>query len=128
MLAAPFCREVHFGNMLASRMQSRVPRCLFGTPNPKDTDELLHESLDADRKRFINRWGVDPCTEDKENYQRNFDRSDSRSPRKNKSLPYSRQTYIHDYWRSRKNDGNKKSLVSAMDTSKKQQDAQKLMK
>ncbi|KAG8039909.1 hypothetical protein G9C98_000638 [Cotesia typhae] len=91
MLAAPFCRELQFGNMLTSRMQSHVPRCLFGSPNPKDSVELLQESLDMERSKFERRWGIDPCQEDKENVQRKFERS----PRKNRSSPYSRQTCIH---------------------------------
>ncbi|XP_044579861.1 uncharacterized protein LOC123261978 [Cotesia glomerata] len=124
MLAAPFCRELHFGNMLTSRMQSHVPRCLFGSPNPKDSVELLQESLDMERSKFERRWGIDPCQEDKENVQRKFERS----PRKNRSSPYSRQTCIHDYWRSRKScDVTKKSLVSSVDPNQmiKKQEPQK---
>ncbi|KAK0072099.1 hypothetical protein PV325_011883 [Microctonus aethiopoides] len=99
MLAAPFRREVHFGNMLTSRMQSRVPRCLFGPPNPKDTVDLLQDALDMERSKFSSRWGIDPCSEDKENIQRKFDTTSTtelRSPRKIRSSPYSRQTTIHE--------------------------------
>ncbi|XP_015114737.1 uncharacterized protein LOC107039564 [Diachasma alloeum] len=125
MLAASIRREVHLGNMLSARMQSRVPRCLFGPPNPKDTVELLQEALDMERSKFISRWGVDPRDEDKENFQ--IVKCEGRSPRKSRSAPYNRQTSIHDYWRARKMcDVNpKKSLVSASDMSKKPQDLQK---
>ncbi|KAK0166970.1 hypothetical protein PV327_004430 [Microctonus hyperodae] len=98
MLAAPFRREVHFGNMLTSRMQSRVPRCLFGPPNSKDTVDLLQDALDMERSKFSSRWGIDPCSEDKENIQRKFDTTattELRSPRKTRGSPYSRQTTIH---------------------------------
>ncbi|XP_015593529.1 uncharacterized protein LOC107266958 [Cephus cinctus] len=112
MLAASICREVHF-TVLSSTMSSRVPRCLFGPPNPKDTVELLQEALDMERTKFARRWGVDPTSEDKENFQKkNHDRIE-RSPRK-RSNPYSRQTNIHDYWRARKVcDMNKKSTSDA---------------
>lgn len=95
MLAASLCRDVHFGNVLTTRMQSRVPRCLFGSPNPKETAEMLQDALDMERSKFASRWGVDPCSEDKENCHRQFERADTRSPRKNRITPYSRQTNIH---------------------------------
>ncbi|KAK0076696.1 hypothetical protein PV326_010584 [Microctonus aethiopoides] len=85
--------------MLTSRMQSRVPRCLFGPPNPKDTVDLLQDALDMERSKFSSRWGIDPCSEDKENIQRKFDTTSTtelRSPRKIRSSPYSRQTTIHE--------------------------------
>ncbi|KAF7994781.1 hypothetical protein HCN44_004253 [Aphidius gifuensis] len=124
MLAASYCREVHFGNMLSPRMQSHVPRCLFGPPNPKDTIELLKDTLDMERKKFTKRWGIDPCNEDKENFQIKVDRNETRSPRKSRTSPYSRQTSIHEYWRSRKNSDTNKKTVSSVDSSKKQQDIQ----
>lgn len=97
MLAASFCREVYFTVLPSTTMASRVPRCLFGQPNPRETVEMLQEALDAERSRFARRWGVDPCSEDKENnYQRRRtnDRSDTSSNKK-RSNPYSRQTSIH---------------------------------
>ncbi|XP_011304274.1 uncharacterized protein [Fopius arisanus] len=115
MLAASIRREVHLGNILPTRMQSRVPRCLFGPPNPKETVELLQEALDMERSRFMSRWGVDPHEEDKENFQ--IIKCEGKSPRKSRSIPYNKQTSIHDYWRSRKlcDVNNKRSLVSASD-------------
>ncbi|XP_012279314.1 uncharacterized protein LOC105699128 [Orussus abietinus] len=119
MLAASLCREVHF-SVLPSTMSSRVPRCLFGKPNPKESAEMLQEALDAERSKFARRWGVDPTSEDKENLK--FERVE-RSPKK-KSNPYSRQTNIHDFWRARKMcDVNKKSMASI--ESPKQQGADK---
>ncbi|XP_011304264.1 uncharacterized protein [Fopius arisanus] len=94
MLAASIRREVHLGNILPTRMQSRVPRCLFGPPNPKETVELLQEALDMERSRFMSRWGVDPHEEDKENFQ--IIKCEGKSPRKSRSIPYNKQTSIHD--------------------------------
>lgn len=99
MLAASICREVHFTVLSGTTMTSRVPRCLFGKPNPKETMEMLHEALEAERSNFIKRWGVDPRSgqEDKENsYQR---KRHEQSPKK-RSNPYSRQTNIHGEYRS----------------------------
>ncbi|XP_043284416.1 uncharacterized protein [Venturia canescens] len=129
MLAASLRREVHFGNVLASRMQSRVPRCLFGSPNPKETAEMLQDALDMERTKFARRWGVDPSSEDKENFQRKYERVDGRSPRKNRTTPYSRQTSIHEYWRVRKVcEPSKKGLtISSENTKKQSQDGQKLL-
>ncbi|XP_003428024.1 uncharacterized protein LOC100679276 [Nasonia vitripennis] len=121
MLAAQICRELHFG-VIATRMQSRVPRCLFGPPNPRDTMELLQEALETERSRFAKRWGVDPLAEDddKENgggnvvVVRSHSRQQSCSPSKKRTSPYAKQTSIHDYWRSRKVcDSNKKPSGSA---------------
>lgn len=91
MLAAQICRDFHFG-VYTVRMQSRVPRCLFGSPNPKDTMELLQEALETERTRFAKRWGGDPLAEDedKENGPRN-----RLTPSKRRSSPYAKQTSIH---------------------------------
>lgn len=76
-------------------MASRVPRCLFGKPNSRETVEMLQEALDAERSKFAKRWGVDPRSEDKENhYQRKHHDKHEPSPKK-RSNPYSRQTSIH---------------------------------
>lgn len=100
MLAASFCRELHF-TVLPSTINSRVPRCLFGSPSAKETMDLLQDALDIERTRFTSKWGVDPRSEnDKENILPRFEKVE-RSPRKRCS-PYSRQTNIHDYWKSRK--------------------------
>lgn len=95
MLAASFCREVHFTVLSSTTMASRVPRCLFGKPNSRETVEMLHEALDAERSKFAKRWGVDPRSEDKENnYQKKYHDKYEQSPKK-RSNPYSRQTSIH---------------------------------
>ncbi|XP_003702238.1 uncharacterized protein LOC100875707 [Megachile rotundata] len=121
MLAASICREVHFTVLSSSTMASRVPRCLFGKPNSRETVEMLQEALDAERSKFAKRWGVDPRSEDKENnYQRKCNDKYEQSPKK-RSNPYSRQTNIHDYWRARKVcDANKKPLATSMDSAKQQ--------
>ncbi|XP_066598177.1 uncharacterized protein [Prorops nasuta] len=113
MLAASIRREVHLTVLSNTAMVTRGPRCLFGKPNPRETVELLQEALDTERSRFAKRWGIDPCSEDKENnFQPNYDRSD-RSPRKRNS-PYAKQTNIHDYWRARKIcEAGKKSVLSS---------------
>ena len=93
MLAASLCRELHF-TVLPPTVNSRVPRCLFGSPNPKDTVDLLQEALEVERTRFASRWGVDPRSEnDKENILQRYEKVE-RSPKK-KCSPYSRQTNIH---------------------------------
>ncbi|KAG7198341.1 hypothetical protein KM043_005735 [Ampulex compressa] len=120
MLAASICREVHFTVLSSTTMASRVPRCLFGQPNPRETVEMLQEALDAERSKFAKRWGVDPCSEDKENKYQRKSHEKSESPKK-RSNPYSRQTSIHDYWRARKVcEVNKKPLTSSADASKQQ--------
>lgn len=96
MLAASICREVYFVVLPSTTMTSRVPRCLFGKPNPRETMEMLQEALDAERSKFAKRWGVDPCSEDKENnYQRRTNDRSEPSSNKKRSNPYSRQTSIH---------------------------------
>lgn len=95
MLAASICREVHFTVLSSTTMASRVPRCLFGKPNSRETVEMLQEALDAERSKFAKRWGVDPRSEDKENnYQRKCNDKYEQSPKK-RINPYSRQTNIH---------------------------------
>ncbi|KMQ96535.1 hypothetical protein RF55_3171 [Lasius niger] len=77
-------------------MASRVPRCLFGKPDPRETMEMFQEALDAERSKFAKRWGVDPRSEDKENnYQRRHNEKSEPSTHKKRSNPYSRQTSIH---------------------------------
>lgn len=96
MLAASFRRDVHLNIISGGMIVSRVPRCLFGPPNPKDTVDLLQEALDMERSKFTRRWGVDPC-DDKENNSL-FQRTKvlERSPRKRTTNnPYARQTNIH---------------------------------
>ncbi|XP_020288870.1 uncharacterized protein LOC109857166 [Pseudomyrmex gracilis] len=118
MLATSFRYEVNYHTTLLP-MTSQVPRCLFGKPNPRDTIEMLQEALDAERSRFAKRWGVNPLSEDKENnYQRRNKERIELSPNKKRSNPYSRQTNIHDFWRSRKSD--KKPLATSMDVVSKQ--------
>ncbi|XP_076176357.1 uncharacterized protein LOC143151265 [Ptiloglossa arizonensis] len=127
MLAASICREVQFTVLSSTTMASRVPRCLFGKPNSRETVEILQEALDTERSKFAKRWGVDPRSEDKENnYQRkHHDKLHEPSPKK-RTNPYSRQTNIHDYWRARKVcEVNKKSLA---DASKQQNEASKTTK
>ncbi|XP_003696857.1 uncharacterized protein LOC100869997 [Apis florea] len=127
MLAASFCREVHFTVLSSTTMASRVPRCLFGKPNSRETVEMLHEALDAERSKFAKRWGVDPRSEDKENnYQKKYHDKYEQSPKK-RSNPYSRQTSIHDYWRARKVcEVNKKPpLASSVDAAKQQNEPSK---
>lgn len=93
MLAASFCRELHF-TVLPPTINSRVPRCLFGSPSSKETMDLLQDALDIERTRFASKWGVDPRSEnDKENILPRFEKVE-RSPRKRCS-PYSKQTNIH---------------------------------
>ncbi|XP_076236613.1 uncharacterized protein LOC143180631 [Calliopsis andreniformis] len=129
MLAASICREVHFTVLSSTTMASRVPRCLFGKPNSRETVEMLQEALDAERSKFAKRWGVDPRSEDKENnYQRKHHDKHEPSPKK-RSNPYSRQTSIHDYWRARKVcEVNKKPLATSMDASKQQNEVSKTTK
>ncbi|XP_017884181.1 uncharacterized protein LOC108627442 [Ceratina calcarata] len=129
MLAASICREVHFKVLSSTTMASRVPRCLFGKPNPRETMEMLQEALETERSKFAKRWGVDPRSEDKENnYQRNHHEKYEQSPKK-RSSPYARQTNIHDYWRSRKVcEVNKKPLASSMDSGKQQNEMSKTLK
>lgn len=83
--------------------------------------EMLQEALDMERSKFAKRWGVDPCSEDKENnYQRKPHEKHDPSPKK-RSNPYSRQTNIHDYWRARKVcEINKKPLATSAEPSKQQ--------
>ncbi|KZC04392.1 PREDICTED: uncharacterized protein LOC107188642 [Dufourea novaeangliae] len=130
MLAASICREVHFTVLSGTTMASRVPRCLFGKPNSRETVEMLQEALDVERSRFAKRWGVDPCSEDKENnYQRKHVQDKHEPSPKKRCNPYSRQTNIHDYWRARKVcEVNKKPLGSSLDTGKQQTDATKTAK
>ncbi|XP_046422504.1 uncharacterized protein [Neodiprion pinetum] len=120
MLAASMCREVHF-TVLPPSLVSTVPRCLFGQPNAKDTVDLLQEALEMERAKFSRRWGVDPrSSEDKENKcgaAKSKPRTGNKSPRK-RSTPYSRQTNIHDFWRSRKAyDSSSKKIVSTSSSS-----------
>jgi len=96
MLAASICLEVYYTLLPSTTMTSRVPRCLFGKPNPQETIEMLQDALDAERSRFARRWGVNPCSEDKENNYRRWNNEKSQpSPNKKRSNPYSRQTSIH---------------------------------
>ncbi|KAI4479795.1 hypothetical protein M0804_010845 [Polistes exclamans] len=138
MLATSICREVHFtvlpsnttmnggrngGGASATatssyNASSRVSRCLFGSPNSRETAEMLQEALDTERKRFTRRWGIDPCSENKENDCR---WSYNEHTPKKRSSPYSKQTNIHDYWRSRKvSESGKKPLTSSSDITKQQ--------
>lgn len=93
MLAASMCRDLHF-TVLPSTLGSTVPRCLFGPPNAKETVDLLHEALEMERSKFARRWGVDPRSEDKENFSKSKHERGEKSPRK-RSSPYSRQSSIH---------------------------------
>ena len=94
MLAAQFCREVRFGVLAGRLMQSRVPRCLFGPPDSKETLELVHDVMDSECVRFQYRWGIDPRTENKEYIivMRPLSRL---SPKKRRVGPYAKQTSIH---------------------------------
>lgn len=96
MLAASICCEIYYTVLPSTTMTSRVPRCLFGKPDPRETMEMFQEALDAERSKFAKRWGVDPCSEDKENnYQRRNNEKSEPSTNKKRSNPYSRQTSIH---------------------------------
>lgn len=96
MLAASICCEIYYTVLPNTTMASRVPRCLFGKPDPRETMEMFQEALDAERSKFAKRWGVDPCSEDKENnYQRRNNEKSEPSTNKKRSNPYSRQTSIH---------------------------------
>lgn len=97
MLAASICCEIYYTVLPSTTMASRVPRCLFGKPDPRETMEMFQEALDAERSKFAKRWGVDPRSEDKENnYQRrNNEMRSEPSTNKKRSNPYSRQTSIH---------------------------------
>lgn len=96
MLATSLCHEIYYTVLPSTTMATRGPRCLFGRPNSRETMEMLQEALDAERSKFAKRWGVDPCSEDKENnYQRRSNERSDRSPGKKRSNPYSRQTSIH---------------------------------
>ncbi|XP_071563984.1 uncharacterized protein [Temnothorax nylanderi] len=130
MLVASICHEIYY-TVLPTTMTSRVPRCLFGRPNSRETIEMLQEALDAERSKFARRWGVDPCSEENKenNYQRRNNERSDRSPGKKRSNPYSRQTSIHDYWRARKVcDVNKKPLTTTMDVSKQNVESSKTTK
>ncbi|XP_046835295.1 uncharacterized protein LOC124431421 [Vespa crabro] len=133
MLATSICREVHFTVLpqsnktmnaaaaaaaAAAATTSRVSRCLFGSPNSRETADMLQEALDNERKSFTRRWGVDPCSENKENDCRwKFHEQNT----KKRSSPYSKQTNIHDYWRARKaGESGKKPLTSSSDITKPQ--------
>ncbi|XP_011268167.2 uncharacterized protein LOC105258548 isoform X1 [Camponotus floridanus] len=130
MLAASICCEIYYTVLPNTTMASRVPRCLFGKPDPRETMEMFQEALDAERSKFAKRWGVDPCSEDKENnYQRRNNEKSEPSTNKKRSNPYSRQTSIHDYWRARKTcDVNKKPLTTSMDVTKQQKESSKTTK
>ncbi|XP_078048811.1 uncharacterized protein LOC144476091 [Augochlora pura] len=126
MLAASICREVHFTVLSSKSMSTRVPRCLFGKPNSRETVEMLQEALDVERSRFAKRWGVDPCSEDKENSYQRQKHPEKQPLSKKRCNPYSKQTNIHDYWRARKVcEVNKKPLASSMDAAKQQNEASK---
>lgn len=65
MLAPPefyrgFHSLVHKRNRTTSGARTSPRRCLFGSPDPKDTIRMLKEVLEAERARFIRLWGVDP--------------------------------------------------------------------
>lgn len=95
-MATAIRREVRLSNMLSAFIVAGGPRCLFGKPSPADTANLLQETLEMERSRFMNRWGVDPHSEDKENVQNDkCERSEAKSPRKTRSSPYSKQPRIH---------------------------------
>ncbi|KAK9872179.1 hypothetical protein WA026_016232 [Henosepilachna vigintioctopunctata] len=38
---------------------TRVKRCLFGKSNPEDTLRMLNEQREIDRRRFLERFGID---------------------------------------------------------------------
>ncbi|XP_011868193.1 PREDICTED: uncharacterized protein LOC105562179 [Vollenhovia emeryi] len=130
MLAASICHDIQYTVLPSATMSSRVPRCLFGQPNPRDTIDMLQETLNEEQSKFARRWGVDPRSEDKENnYQRRNSERCERSPGKKRGNPYSRQTSMHDYWRARKAcDVNKKPLATTMDASKQNVDSSKTTK
>ncbi|XP_033211348.1 uncharacterized protein LOC117169209 [Belonocnema kinseyi] len=94
------CHELHF-TVLPPAVNNRISRCLFGSPNPTDTANLLKDALEVERTRFQSRWGVNPTSEnDKENMLTRYEKVE-RSPRK-RSFPYFRQSNMHEYWRPRK--------------------------
>lgn len=66
MIAPP---ELYRGyhNLVVQRRKLPRPsprRCLFGSPDPKETIKMLQEALEVERARFIRLWGVDPFVKD----------------------------------------------------------------
>ncbi|XP_014216384.1 uncharacterized protein LOC106645122 [Copidosoma floridanum] len=129
MLAAQFYHEWHLGTLMATRLQaSRVPRCLFGPPNHRETMEMLQEALNEERARFTKRWGVDPCVPEDEEKENKVVVNNTTSgkvtavrlastPSKRRAAaacPYNKQTSIQDYLRSTKNSPAKKFSSSAL--------------
>ena len=87
------CHELHF-TVLTPTKPPKVPRCLFGSPNSKDTAKLLKDALEMERSRFQSKWGVDPASEnEKENIFSKYEKVE-RSPRK-RMPPYNRQANVH---------------------------------
>lgn len=39
--------------------KNSIKKCLFGVPDPADTDRMVQEQYEVDRKRFIDRFGID---------------------------------------------------------------------
>ncbi|CAH1973424.1 unnamed protein product [Acanthoscelides obtectus] len=48
-----------FDDNFKSTKTGSIKRCLFGVPDPCDTDKMVQEQLETDRKRFIDRFGID---------------------------------------------------------------------
>lgn len=46
------------GNRDAERAKA-TKKCLFGRSDPEDTEKLLEEQRQADKKRFLERYGID---------------------------------------------------------------------
>lgn len=54
-------RPPTFGDKVGQlrRRREALPRCLFGPPDPAETERLLKEELQRERERFQRRWNVD---------------------------------------------------------------------
>lgn len=105
MLAA-LCHEIYVMVLPHKLTDSRVPRCLFGKPDPKETAEIFQEAMENERRRFMSRWEIIITSENKENnYQRHTNRKNESVSNKKRSSPYAKQTNIHGkQYRYDKND------------------------
>ncbi|XP_058789645.1 uncharacterized protein LOC131663313 [Phymastichus coffea] len=105
LLPPQMYREFHLSIVIAKKMRmnmkTRVPRNLFGSPESKDSVQLLQDTLDQERAHFQRRWSIDPLAEDddKENGPQGCNAKGMLNKR---CSPYTKQRSMHDYWRSRK--------------------------
>lgn len=54
-------RPLSFGDKVDQlrRRRGAQPRCLFGPPDPAETERLIKEELQRERERFQKRWNID---------------------------------------------------------------------